>query len=308
MSSSCLTAAYAGIAVKDGTTKSGTTTILADQNAKNVYSTQLQNIVKPSDQPDTQNEGSGKIILASSEATAVSREKNNCTHLGKEDPHTHGVFTYHLINGLDGEAADRDTGVIRIDSLRRYIENQMLAEKRQRPMYYVADASGIESIKIGVAQKQFNAKIQSLIYDAIKEASIKYPNSPLNDIRYLTDAAKKLSELISLNPRNKEISRLQNIIDEALKAYFDPTLEWLDRNITFAKPKIDEIKPGLYDMELPDLFLSLSFSDLQKMDQIKLNSLIVLCTEVAANTIFTSEDDQKLKLFQGKLRASIHDT
>lgn len=293
---------YAGIATKDGPAKSAA--LMDNPNTKNLYATQLQKIVKSSDQADTQNGGSGKIILASSEATAVSREKNNCTHLGKEDPHTHGAFTFHLIKGLDGEAADPDTGVIRIDSLRRYIENQMMAEERQRPMYYVADASRIESLKIGVSQKQFNTKIQNLIEDAIKQSSIKYPNSPLNDIRYLTDAAKRLSELVSLDQNNKDIPRLQTSIDEAVKAYFDPTLEWLNRNNTFAKPKVDDIKPGLYDFELPDLVLNLSFSDLQKMDQNKLNSMIVLCTEVARNTIFTSEDDPRLRLLQGKLRAS----
>jgi hypothetical protein len=142
---------YAGIAVKDGTTKSGTTTILADQNSKNVYQTTLQNIVKPSDQANTLSTDRGKVILASSEATVASREKNNCIHPGKNDPHTHGAFSFHLIEGLDGEAADPDTGIITIDGLRRHIENQMMAEEKQRPIYYVAESSHIESIKIAIS-------------------------------------------------------------------------------------------------------------------------------------------------------------
>ena len=61
------------------------------------------------------------------EATVVSRERNNCTHSENDSPHTHGAFSYHLIEGLDGKAADPDTGIISIDSLKRYIENQMLS-------------------------------------------------------------------------------------------------------------------------------------------------------------------------------------
>ena len=52
------------------------------------------------------NQHEGKIILASSEADAVSREKNNCKHNENDSPHSHGAFSFHLIEGLDGKAAD----------------------------------------------------------------------------------------------------------------------------------------------------------------------------------------------------------
>jgi hypothetical protein len=105
-----------------------------------------------SDQNGVLNTDRGKLILASSEATGVAREKNNCTHIDNDEPHTHGAFTFHLIEGLDGKAADPDTGIITIDGLRRHIENQMLREERHRPMYYVAEASKVDSIKIAISQ------------------------------------------------------------------------------------------------------------------------------------------------------------
>ena len=74
-------------------------------------------------------------MLASSEATEVSRDRNNCIDPGGNGPHTHGAFSFHLIEGLDGKAADSDTGVITIDSLRNHIDSQMRNESKQRPMY-----------------------------------------------------------------------------------------------------------------------------------------------------------------------------
>jgi hypothetical protein len=298
---------YAGIATKDGTTKSAT--MLEDPKTKNLYATQLQKLVESPAQPDIQNAGGrGKVILASSEADEVSREKNNCIHSGNEESHTHGAFSFHLIEGLDGKAADPDTGLVTIEGLRKYVEEQMKAEGRQRPMYYVAEASRIDSIYISISQNQFNAKITQLLKDADALYAIKYPNSDLNDIQCLADAAKKVGELIRLDPNNNEIPKHQNIIDETVKAYLRPTSDWLTRNTKFARPKINEIKPALYDYELPELVLNLSFSGLQKIDQIKLSSITYVCAEVARNTEFKSPDDPRLRFFQSKLRASFRST
>jgi hypothetical protein len=302
---------YAGISTKDGTTKSATSNVLADPKRKNLYTMQLQKMVESSDQANTQNSRCGNIVFASSEGTALSREKKNCKHGSREEelqPHTHGAFSFHLIEGLDGKAADPDSGVITINSLRRHIENQIMAEGRQRPIYYVADASCIDSIKISISQKRFNAKVTELLKDADDLCAIKYPNSDLIDIQCLADAAKKVSELISLDPNNREIEKLQNIIDDAAKAYLRPTSDWLTRNYGFARFKINEIDPSLYDFKLPELLLSLSFSELQKIDQIKLSSITYVLAEIARNTVFTSEDDPQLRLLQANLRASFRFT
>jgi hypothetical protein len=141
--------------------------------------------------------------LASSEANAISKEKDNCRHLENDIPHSHGAFTFHLIEGLNGKAADPETGVITIESLRKHIESQMNYEGRQKPMYYITDAFQIENIMIAVSQIQFNEKISQLIEEVNQSLNQKYENSGLVDIQTLTEAAKKVRELTSLDPKNK---------------------------------------------------------------------------------------------------------
>jgi hypothetical protein len=184
----------------------------------------------------------------------------------------------------------------------------MMLEGKQTPVYYVAESSRIENIKIAISQHQFNTKVTQTIKAADELCAIKYPNSNLVDIQCLANAAKKVGEIINLDPRNKEIPRLRNNIDDAVKAYLQPTINWLTRNMRFARRKINQIDPTLYDRKLPKLIQSLSFDELQKIGQIKLDSLIHLCGEVADNTEFISEDDPQLMIFQSKLCASFLNT
>ena len=123
----------------------------------------LQKLVEIGESTGEKRRGRGNIVLASSEATEVSRDRNNCVHSGNNGPHTHGAFSFHLIEGLDGKADDPDTGVITIDSLRNHIDSQMRLEYRQRPMYYATDASEIDSIKIAFSRGKYFEKIMKTI-------------------------------------------------------------------------------------------------------------------------------------------------
>ena len=91
-------------------------------------------------------------ILASSEPDKVSREINDCIHDDNDSPHSHGIFSYHLIEGLNGKAADPDTGIITIDNLKKYISTEMVeVEKRHNPIYYVANGLKIKNIRFATA-------------------------------------------------------------------------------------------------------------------------------------------------------------
>jgi uncharacterized caspase-like protein len=295
---------YAGIVTKD--TKSLTNQ--EHQNTKNLYAGYLKNIVNSEYNPDLQQDitGQGKIILASSEPTTVSREKNNCIHIDGDNPHTHGAFSFHLIEGLDGKAADRDTGIITIENIRKYIESQMTLEGKQKPMYYIAEASNIENIKIAVSQKQFNKKISFLIEAAENFCAIKDSATELIDIQGIDNAAKKVNELINLDPNNKEIPRLQAIIDDALNMYKQYAIEWINNNTMVARLKINEIQPDFYDIELPNLIYNLSYNELQKMDQSNLLILIHLSSEVRRKTKFETPEDRMLKILIDKLRGALY--
>jgi hypothetical protein len=298
---------YARIATQD-TKKYDTAAGVENESLKNIYVDNLYKIIRDDNRlasVTSETSIEGKIILASSEATAVSRERHDCKHINSNDPpHSHGAFSFHLLEGLDGKAADPDTGFITIHTLKKYIENQMLAEQRQKPIYCIAEAWKIENIIIAVSQQQFNTKISSLIRDTKDLLAIKDPNNNFVDIRKIEEAVRKIKELINLDPKNKEIPKLQTIIDDSLNMYKQPVIEWLGNNMMVARLKINEIKSDLYDYELPDLFDSLSFNELSKIEKSKLAILIHLSSEVKRNTKFESEEDPKLKILIAKLRAA----
>jgi uncharacterized caspase-like protein len=288
---------YAGIATKNAKAMAPPETM-----TKNMYTQQLKKLIEsPSEQNHS---GKGKIVLASSEANAVSREKNNCRHLDNDSPHTHGAFSFHLLEGLDGKAADPETGVITIEGLRKHIENQMNIEGRQKPMYYIADASQIESIKIALSQSQFNKKVSQLIGDVEQRLNQKIEDSNLVDIQTLTEAAKKLRELESLDPKNKERPRLVKAIDDELHMYEEPMENWLNRNFVLVRPKINQVHAGLYDNTLYSLIESLSYNELKNFDQVNLQYLIILCSEIITNSYYASENDNRFKSLLRKLRGA----
>jgi Caspase domain len=294
---------YAGIATKGE--KVATSTVMADQETKNIYSDQLQMIVDSPIAQTQEKHGRGNYVLASSEATATSREMNNCMHYGKQDSHTHGAFSFYLIEGLDGKAADPKTGVITVDNLRRHIELEMSKQERQIPMYRVTEGTNLESIIIAKSLARFNAKIAETIKEVRDFCSVKYKNSTLTDIQCLANAAKKVGELISLDPNNLEIEGLSNNISTAAKALFDPAIMWITENQGVARPKINEIETDLYPEGLMTLVQDLSIGHLQKIDQNTLNILIALFSQISANTKFESENDSRLTMFHALLRASI---
>lgn len=287
---------YAGIATRG-------TRAVPELQTKNMYATQVKKLVESPQQDNPLISGRGKFILASSEASAVSREKNDCIDLENSEPHTHGVFSYHFIEGLDGKAADPETGIITIESLRKHIQNQMRLEGRQTPIYSVAEASSIESIKIAISEKKFSKKISGLI-DEINTALQRPEDSKFVDIQALNDAAKKLSELMNLNPTNKEINSLRQRIDDELNLYVQPLMEWLSNNSLVARRKINEVRTGLYDDILYDLVGRLSYEELKKINGVCLKYLIFLITEVKKGRKYLSEDDKNLVILQTKFRVA----
>jgi tetratricopeptide (TPR) repeat protein len=287
---------YGGIVTKD--------TKMAPQEQekkRNLFSTNVQRMIESS------NQGQGKMVLASTETTTVSREKNNCMHGENDSPHSHGAFSFYLIEGLDGKAADPDTGIINIESLRKYIEDQMTREGKQKPIFSIAEASNFDNIKIAISKSKFEAKIKKLVKEAkeiineeIKEAESKENN--FIGLLSLHAATKKVNELILLDPQNEEIPRFKELIDKSLEMYKEPTFNWLTRNMVVAKRKLNEIRDYLDD-ELYDLVDRLSFNELSILSESYLTSLDMILTEVSRNTKFETPDDRRLNLFIAKLRA-----
>ena len=76
--------------------------------------------------------GTGRIVFASSRASQSSKELTDCMH-----GHPHGKFTYHLLEGIDGKAADEKTGIINFDKLQKYIFNGLKAISSNSLNYFL---------------------------------------------------------------------------------------------------------------------------------------------------------------------------
>ncbi|HSF51076.1 MAG TPA: pentapeptide repeat-containing protein, partial [Nitrososphaeraceae archaeon] len=270
---------------------------LEQEKKKNLFSVNLEKM------SELYTQSQGKIVLASSEATVDSREKNDYIHDEHDSPHSHGVFSFHLIEGLKGKAADPDTGIITIESLRKYIENQMLVEQKQRPIYAIAEASNFDNIKIAVDQETFERKIKKLVKEAEEIVERSDRTTGLVNIFALQDAAQKVNKLISLKSDHPEIPRLIDLIDKSLEMYKQPTINWLDSNIIVATEKINEIRDNFYNIELPDLVWSLSFNKLVTLSDNYVKALVYITSHVKKNTQFEKPDDPRLLILTSQLRA-----
>jgi hypothetical protein len=94
-------------------------------------------------------------------ATEFSKERNGCKHVDNDVPHSHGVFTFYFIEGLDGMAADPQTGLVTIDNLRRHIENKMIAEGKQSPIIIITEPSQIASMIVQYQQLNSTTRYHS---------------------------------------------------------------------------------------------------------------------------------------------------
>jgi uncharacterized caspase-like protein len=285
---------YAGIVTQE-TTRSNRMAPQEQEKKKNLFSTTVEKMTESSIQ------GQGKIVFASSEATAVAREKNNCIHTENDSPHSHGAFSYYLIEGLEGSAADPDTGIISIESLRKYIEDQMTIEGKQKPIYSIAEASRFDDIKIAISQRTFDTKIKILIEET-EELLGNSPETNFISIFSLQDATKKVNQLISLKRDHPAIPTLEDKIDEALNMYKQPGIEWLVNNTSIAGRKLNEIRDNFYTVELYELIWSLSFKKLVTLSDYYIKALFYITSHVKQNTLFERLDDPKLLILTSQLR------
>jgi hypothetical protein len=279
---------YAGIVTKG-------TKDLPNENKKHLYATQVQKLGQTPLQ-DEAKPRRAKFILASSEGDAVSREKNDCIHtdIGKP-PHPHGAFSFHLLEGLAGAAARPDTGIITFDSLRKYIEDKMTAEKKQKPMYALAEASLLEYISLGTRQEVFDDHVKNLITN-IQKLIIKENKVPLFiDIRDLADAVKQVRNLSALDPSNVEIPHLITDINDSLKPYQQALDDWLIKNTMIAGREIDKIAQNLYNTHFFGISGNLTYEDFQKLNELDLEYLVHLTPEIEEKTQYTSKHETRLQ-------------
>jgi uncharacterized caspase-like protein len=212
-------------------------------------------------------EGEGRITLASSEDVATSREIRDCIHQSNNNPHQHGLFTYHLIEGLDGKAAaDNPNGIISIDAICKYVEKEM-EKNGKKAKFKVSGGSLIDRIKIAIVPDVWIKNRDALVEQINTDSKV-------DDITTLyTTAIKINNELLAIDPNNKKIIGFKGDITNCLQSYKGKIKSWLDANQMRVRPKLK--KPMLYG-QLYDFENSLNFNSLVSMDPVKLAYLQAL--------------------------------
>jgi uncharacterized caspase-like protein len=165
--------------------------------------------------------GKGRVVLASSGKDEKSRERLKCEHMlgiGAQAEHPHGVFTYHLLEGLDGKAATGSNYEITLEGLRKYIDDQMADDPEHKPTFFGAGLSQADKITIATASRRL--EINQSLQEATEFLKKEDPDDAFYAAQALRDVVSKYTSLI-------EGITLKREIDEKLKSYRRNAVFWL---------------------------------------------------------------------------------
>lgn len=198
--------------------------------------------------------GEGRIIFASSSPNQTSREFLKA-HVGEAQAHHHGAFSFHLIQGLDGNAsndADDANGIISLRMLENYLETQFSGNKDQTPRFFT-QGSNLGAIQIAVATEKYN-----------RNMSVKIKNARDNlarmDFAGLFQAVKDVDSLLNVNTKHQESLPLKTDCEKSLDGYKSRMQKWLTDNILYLQGDL----PFVYD-ELDKLVDRLDFAVTAKL-------------------------------------------
>ena len=166
--------------------------------------------------------GSGRFILASAGPNAKAREKLFSHRIRKEGDtdHYHGLFTFQLLEGLNGEAAEEDNEIY-LTRLQDHISSKMADYPDHEPYYWGFGKGRIQKIRLVTAcrKKEIDEQIQ------VAEAEMRK-----NDFCYLINAIGLLSQAIKSSPDSGKAIALKKEIEERLQEFGKPVSLWLIKN------------------------------------------------------------------------------
>jgi hypothetical protein len=250
-------------------------------------------------------EGGGKFTITSSATDKVSWEVKDCTHQENSQPHVHGAFTYHLLQGLEGGAADENSGIITLGSLQQYIDTKMSEEKKQNSYKHASQATNINNVLIALSIPKYKDKIENLVNEINQYLDIP-PESSFPDIKYVIAGAKKLKELKSINPTNQSINTINERISSQLELYKQGVINWcisLPDDVIFEIEKNTNTRRGFIE----DFRNQVSILDVDTLADTNANwkgFLISIGNEVRNNNKYADKDDPKLGPLLMNLSAS----
>jgi hypothetical protein len=162
--------------------------------------------------------GSGRLIFTSAGSDERSREVATCAHrLEKKGPHSHGVFTYRIIEGLDGQASTREYDVT-LGSLIQFVADSFATDNEHQPRLYGSDVNTLNGIFLCRAARQEELERQ------LNEARRRLDAGGLTE---LFRAIKCLEGIFGSAPDLEGAFELRTLVDGRLAPLLQPAARYL---------------------------------------------------------------------------------
>lgn len=157
-------------------------------------------------QAQDEDQGTGKFILASSRGDQNSREKRFFHEIRSEneDEHFHGIFSFHLLEGLNGQAAGQDNRVT-LGALHAYLKEQMKDVKEQERTFWGSGAGPVEDTVLVEACRLRD--LEALFEQAAEHLKTPGAESLFYAIKCLVDAVRGFPGSKKADPLTREINK-----------------------------------------------------------------------------------------------------
>lgn len=153
--------------------------------------------------------GKGKIIISSCQATQQAREK-----VDKQ----HGIFTYHMLQGMDGKADENQDGIITAEEVYRYVAEKMNEE---------LGPTQLPTIKTNMTGGEFYLVVNGdLRVKAVRDVTEEVEGLITNDKLLFNQARAKIEEFEKQPGYSGEITALK---ESLLKQAEDVHLKYRSR-------------------------------------------------------------------------------
>jgi uncharacterized caspase-like protein len=247
-------------------------------------------------------EGEGKFTITSTAANKASYEVKDCIHQENNQPHVHGALTYYLLQGLEGAAANPNSGIITLGSLQQYIDTKMYEDKKQKSYTHGSQVTNINNILIALSITKYKDNLENLVTEINQYLDI--PDSSFPIIKYVIAGAKKLKELKSINPTNQSITTINERITSQLELYKKNVINWciaLPDDIVF---KIENNTTRGFIDDFRRQVGALQCNTLSDIDEKWKRFLNSIGNEVRNNINYTDKNDPNLDPLLANLSAN----
>jgi uncharacterized caspase-like protein len=180
--------------------------------------------------------GEGRVVLASSGKDQKSRERTGCIHdVGNLQPHDHGAFTFHLLEGIDGKAVDSN-GAVTLQKLHSFISDQMQSDPYHKMSFFGANLEQAQQIILAQpCQWKDDQQLIEEVRNLLKEP----------DPFAVFYAASKVNTVLDRSPNLRAACELRDEINNRFQKYKNPAILWLTGNMV----KLYAFKDSVYRLK-----------------------------------------------------------